>query len=525
MPHRFCRLELLFTLGPASLLIAALAVAGCSQPPERETSAPATSGATPASTAAPLSEDTGGSGAGDFGPPQGSPITAQLTAAPEVPAATGRHAPAKVIVELEVRELVLPISEGVNYTFWTFGGQVPGRFIRVRQGDTVEFHLKNHPDNKMPHNIDLHAVTGPGGGAASSFTAPGHASQFTFKALNRGLYVYHCATAPVGMHIANGMYGLILVEPPEGLRPVDHEYYVMQGDFYTVGKYREKGLQPFDMQKAIEENASYVLFNGSEGALVGDHALKAKVGETVRLFVGNGGPNLVSSFHVIGEVFDRVYREAGTHFQENVQTTIIPAGGAAIIEFKLEVPGTYVMVDHSIFRAFNKGALGMIKVEGEERKDVYSGKEIDSIYLGDKAGPSGPVAQATAEAAQGTVSKDAQIAAGKALFQGTCSACHQADGKGLPNVFPPLAGSDFLNADKKRAIGIPINGLTGAVTVNGNTFNSVMPPMSQLNDDEIAHILTYVYSAWGNSGQQVSAEEVKAVRTGTQAQRPQGAAH
>src|SRR5262245_3399216 len=210
---------------------------------------------------------------GDLGPPQGEPIHAVLTSPPHVPPPVNRNHPAKVIVELEVRELEKEISEGVKYTFWTFGGTVPGSFIRVRQGDTVEFHLKNHPDSKMPHNIDLHGVTGPGGGAASSFTAPGHESQFTFKALNQGLYVYHCATAPVGMHVANGMYGLILVEPPEGLPPVDHEYYVMQGDFYTVGKYREKGLQAFDMQKAIDENPTYVLFNGAEGALVGDKAM------------------------------------------------------------------------------------------------------------------------------------------------------------------------------------------------------------------------------------------------------------
>jgi nitrite reductase (NO-forming) len=517
------RLRLLSVFATFYLASVAISTAGCAPQNER-TGTNNEPGTKPTSTWA--ESDTGGSAKGDFGPPQGEPVKAQLTAAPEVPPATGRKQPAKVIVELEVREVMLPISEGVQYTFWTFGGHVPGRFIRIRQGDTVEFHLQNHPDNKMPHNIDLHAVTGPGGGATSSFTAPGHASQFTFKALNRGLYVYHCATAPVGMHIGNGMYGLILVEPPEGLRPVDHEYYVMQGDFYTVGKYREKGLQPFDMQKAIEENASYVLFNGSEGALIGDHALKAKVGETLRLFVGNGGPNLVSSFHVIGEIFDRVYREAGTHFQENVQTTMIPAGGAAIIEFKVEVPGTYVIVDHSIFRAFNKGALGMLKVEGEEHKDVYTGKEIDSVYLGDKAAPPrGFVQQATAEAAKGVLSKEAQIAAGKVLFQGTCSACHQADGKGLPNVFPPLAGSDFLNADKKRAIGIPLNGSAGAVTVNGQTFNSVMPPMSQLNDDEIANILTYVYSEWGNSGQRVSTDEVKATRAATQASRPAGAAN
>jgi nitrite reductase (NO-forming) len=190
--------------------------------------------------------DTGGSAKGDFGPLQGEPIKAVLTSPPAVPPAVNRRQPAKVMVEFEVREVELAISEGVSYTFWTFGGTVPGPFIRVRQGDTVEFHLKNHPDSKMPHNIDLHAVTGPSGGAASSFTAPGHESQFTFKALNQGLYIYHCATAPVGMHVANGMYSLILVEPPEGLPPVDREYYVVQGDFYTVGKYREKGLQPFN---------------------------------------------------------------------------------------------------------------------------------------------------------------------------------------------------------------------------------------------------------------------------------------
>ena len=226
---------------------------------------------------------------GDFGPPQGPPIKAILTSPPHVPPPVNRNHPAKVIVELEVIEKEMPMSEGVTYTYWTFGGTVPGSFIRVRQGDTVEFHLKNAPDNKMPHNIDLHGVTGPGGGAASSFTAPGHESQFTFKALNAGLFVYHCATAPVGMHIANGMYGLILIEPPEGLPKVDHEYYVMQGDFYTTGKYREKGHQPFDMQKAIAEQPTYVLFNGHEGSITGDNALTANVGDNVRLYVGNGG--------------------------------------------------------------------------------------------------------------------------------------------------------------------------------------------------------------------------------------------
>ncbi len=465
--------------------------------------------------------DTGGSARGDFGPPQGSPIKAVLTSPPNVPPPTRRNQPAKVIVDLEVREVEKEIAQGVKYTFWTFGGTVPGSFIRARQGDTVEFHLKNHPSSKMPHNIDLHGVTGPGGGAASSFTAPGHESQFTFKALNQGVYVYHCATAPVGMHVGNGMYGLILVEPPGGLPAVDHEYYVMQGDFYTVGRYREQGAQPFDMQKAIDENPTYVLFNGAEGALVGDLALKAKVGERVRLFVGNGGPNLVSSFHVIGEIFDRVQYEGGTHYQENVQTTLIPAGGAAIVEFHLEVPGSYVLVDHSIFRAFNKGALAILTVDGPENRAMYSGKEVDSTYLGEAVGLAA-LGAAREAAERGKLTKEGQIKAGAGLFDGTCSVCHQANGEGMPNVFPPLAKSDFLMADKKRSIGVVLNGLSGPVNVNGNAFDSIMPPMSQLNDDEIADILTFTMNSWGNEGEVVSAEEVAAVRAETK--RPQGAA-
>ncbi|UXI66579.1 copper-containing nitrite reductase [Tahibacter amnicola] len=480
----------------------------------------------PRAVAAPTTaDDTGGSLKGDLGPPQGEPVKAILTSPPEVPPPTNRTKPAKVIVELEVVEKELPISEGATYTFWTFGGTVPGSFIRVRTGDTVEFHLRNHPSSKMPHNIDLHGVTGPGGGAASSFTAPGHSSQFTFKALNQGLYVYHCATAPVGMHVANGMYGLILVEPPEGLPPVDREYYVMQGDFYTVGKFREKGLQAFDMQKAIDEHPTYVLFNGSETALTGDRAIKAKVGEKVRLYVGNGGPNLVSSFHVIGEIFDKVWYEGGTRFQENVQTTIVPAGGAMIAEFHLEVPGSYVLVDHSIFRAFNKGALGVLKVDGPENKAIYSGKEVDSVYLGEKVASLEAVSAATASAAAGTLTESEQVKAGQSIYTGTCSVCHKDDGTGMPGVFPPITKSDYYSAlSPEERIKVILNGLSGPIKVNGKDYNSVMPPMSQFTDDEIANILTYVQSAaFGNGGGRVTKEDVAKVRASTPAAK--GAAH
>jgi len=449
---------------------------------------------------------------------------AVLGQAPHVPPPITRKHATKVIVHLEVREVTKRLADGVEYVFWTFGGDVPGRFIRIREGDQVEFHLNNHQDSKMPHNIDLHAVTGPGGGAASSFTAPGHSSQFTFKALNPGLFVYHCATAPVGMHIGNGMYGMILVEPKEGLPPVDREYYVMQGDFYTLGKYGEEGLQQFDMNKAIDERPTYVVFNGSVGSLVGDKALTAKVGERVRLFVGNGGPNLVSSFHVIGEIFDTVYQESGTQLSHNVQTTVIPAGGSAMVEFRVEVPGTYILVDHSIFRAFNKGALGMLKVEGPADQIVYSGKEVDAVYIGKAAEGGGSekrVAElkaAVAEEIKGnpriaSLSKEIQMEKGKGVFMQTCFVCHQLNGEGLPGQIPPLAKSDFFaRMSNEDAIRNVIAGRTGEVTVNGKKFNGTMTPLNYLSDDQIANVLTYVRNSFGNTGAAVTVDEVKQVR-------------
>jgi nitrite reductase (NO-forming) len=435
---------------------------------------------------------------------------AVLADAPNVPPPIHRDHATKVIVHLEVREVQGQLADGVQYTFWTFGGHVPGKFIRVREGDEVEMHLDNHPNNKMPHNIDLHAVNGPGGGAAASLTAPGHSSVFSFKALNPGLFVYHCATAPVAMHIANGMYGLILVEPKDGLPKVDHEYYLMQGDFYTEGKNGAQGLQPFSMAKVIDEKPEYVVFNGSVGSTVGDKALTAKVGEMVRLFVGDGGPNLVSSFHVIGQIFDTVWPEANlsapTH---NVQTTIIPAGGSAIVQFEMSVPGTFIIVDHSIERAFNRGALAQLKVTGEQNKLVYSGKTFDLVYQPEGTGIRAVNQQQTP--APSAKSKAERIDIGAGVFANNCQACHQANGEGVPDAFPPLAKSDYLNGDKIRAIKTVTGGLQTKLTVNGHEFNGVMPAWD-LPDEGIADVLTYVYSKWGNSGLDVTPEEVAAHR-------------
>ncbi len=435
---------------------------------------------------------------------------AKLTSPPMVPPPITRKNSTKVIVNLEIIEKEMRIADGVTYTFWTYGGTVPGSFIRVREGDFVEFHLKNHPDNKLPHNIDLHAVTGQGGGAAASFTAPGHESVFSFTALNPGLYVYHCATAPVGMHIANGMYGLILVEPKEGLPPVDKEFYVMQGDFYTKGAYGEAGHQPFDMEKALTETPDYVLFNGSVGSLTGDNSLKAKTGERIRLFVGNGGPNLVSSFHVIGEIFDNVYIEGGTTQNHQLQTTLVPAGGSAITEFRVDVPGNFILVDHSIFRTFNKGSLGILSVTGGEDKAIYSGKQDDRVYqpeggnvqsMPDEGTPTAPVAK----------TKEERIAAGKTVFAANCQPCHQADGKGIPKAFPPLAQSDFLNSNLTRACSIVINGLSGSIVVNGEKYDGVMPKQT-LSDEAAANVITYVLNNFGNKGGEIKPEQVKAAR-------------
>jgi len=301
-------------------------------------------------------------------------IDAITTFAPEVPPVINRNYPAYVTVKFETVELIKELDNGVTYNFWTFDGSVPGKFIRVRQDDIVEFNLYNNKNNKMPHNIDLHAVTGPGGGAAVSNTNPGRTSVFTFKALNPGIYVYHCATPPVPLHVANGMYGLILVEPYKGLSAVDKEFYVMQSEFYTDKSYGTKDLHNFNQSKALMEYPEYVVFNGKVGSIVNENSLVTKVGDKVRMFVGNGGPNLVSSFHLIGVVFDKVFIEGGSVANKNVQTTLIPAGGASVVEFKVKYPGNYVLVDHSIFRAFNKGAIGILKVIGVEDKEIYSDK-------------------------------------------------------------------------------------------------------------------------------------------------------
>lgn len=291
---------------------------------------------------------------------------------PNVPPPVRRRDPQTVLVELEVVEKPMTLADGVQYTYWTLNGSVPGPFVRVREGDTVVVKLVNPKESTAPHSIDLHSVTGPGGGSVFTQTAPGQTTAFVWKTLHPGLYVYHCATAPIPMHIANGMYGLILVEPKGGLPPVDREYYVMQQEVYTTGPNGQKGLQDLSWENLLDERPQYVVFNGAVGALTGGNGLKAKVGETVRIYFGVGGPNLTSSFHVIGEVFDRVYNLAALTDspQTHVQTVLVPPGGAVAVDFKVELPGTFVLVDHALGR-LHKGAAAQLVVEGNGDANLY----------------------------------------------------------------------------------------------------------------------------------------------------------
>ncbi len=298
----------------------------------------------------------------------------------DLPPPIGKRDPQTVRVDLLSVEVEGRLAEGTTFGYWTFNGKVPAPFIRVRVGDTVDIHLKNSADSAMIHSVDFHAATGPGGGAASLQVDPGKEKSMTWKALVPGLYVYHCATPMVAEHIANGMYGMILVEPEGGLPPVDREFYVMQGEIYSDIAYGQHGSAEFSVDKLLNERPEYFVFNGSVGALTKLHPLHAKVGETVRIFFGVGGPNYTSSFHVIGEIFDKVYMLGGLTSPplEGIQTVSVPAGGAVITEFKTRVPGNYTLVDHALARA-ERGLLGILNVEGPKNPEIYNGEVMPGM--------------------------------------------------------------------------------------------------------------------------------------------------
>ncbi len=294
----------------------------------------------------------------------------------DLPGPVGDRAPQTVRVDLTSEEVVGQLADGTTMTYFTFNGTVPGPMLRVRVGDTVEVHFRNNTSSQFPHSVDFHAATGPGGGAVFSNMMPGEETVFTFKTLNPGLFVYHCATPSVGHHIASGMYGMILVEPEGGLEPVDREFYVMQGEIYTAEPFGTQGYVNFSHDNMLAEHPTYFVFNGASGALTADEeALRANVGETIRIFFGVGGPDFISSFHVIGEIMDRVYDQGSITSPPltDVQTTLVPPGGAAMVELKLDVPGRFVLVDHALSRA-EQGLMGFLYVEGDPQPDIFDGQ-------------------------------------------------------------------------------------------------------------------------------------------------------
>src|SRR3989338_8020115 len=208
-----------------------------------------------------LFEPDGGAG----GPGVGAPELVK-SQAPSVPPATGRAAPARVVVQLESRLAKIKVTPDRTYEAWTFDGTVPGPMVRARVGDVLEVHHRNADEDGLAHNIDIHAVVGPGGGAPATYAEAGETKVARFRLLQPGLFMYHCAAAPVPAHIANGMYGLVLVEPEEGLPPVDEEYYVMQGEIYAEDVPAQKKLE-FDYGSGLDEHPKLVVFNGRQGAL------------------------------------------------------------------------------------------------------------------------------------------------------------------------------------------------------------------------------------------------------------------
>ncbi len=309
-----------------------------------------------------------------------APAVADIVRSPaDLPGPLARRGPELVKVNLETVEVTGQLDDGATYRYWTFNRQVPGPFVRVRVGDTVEVTLKNADDSSVMHNVDFHAVTGPGGGAVATMAAPGETKGFTFKALQPGLYVYHCATPMVAQHIANGMYGMILVEPEGGLSKVDREYYGLQGEIYTEQAHGEKGELTESLEKLVAEQPDYMVFNGAVDGLT-RKPLTARTGETLRVYFGVGGPNKTSSFHAIGEIFDKAWSLASITSapMTDVQTLTVPPGGAAVVDFKVEVPGKFILVDHALSR-LEKGLKGVIEVTGEQRADLYRPhEEVDS---------------------------------------------------------------------------------------------------------------------------------------------------
>ena len=305
-----------------------------------------------------------------------------VAVAPEMPPPSNRSTPAIVDIQFEVVEGVSIINPTTGVETETWGYRLvdgpdgivvgtPGPVIRARVGDVLRFTISNPESNLNPHNVDFHAVTGQGGGAEATTVAPGETKTIEARLLYPGFFMYHCAYGDIPAHISHGMFGGILVDPETPLPAVDHEWYMVQSEYYTTST--EPGVVDFDRAAVTNEEPTFVVFNGAVGALAGDNALGMAVGERARIYFVNAGLNLDSNFHPIGSHWDKVYQEAAILNAplRGSQTTLVPAGGGTVVELIGQVPSTIVLVDHALSRAVDKGAIGQIVVTGDANSEIF----------------------------------------------------------------------------------------------------------------------------------------------------------
>ncbi|MGP1629822.1 MAG: multicopper oxidase domain-containing protein [Giesbergeria sp.] len=403
-----------------------------------------------------------------------------------------------VEVRIESSDDTVEIASGVQYQAWTFGKSVPGPVIHVRQGQTVNVVLTNR--GTMQHSIDFHsAITPPSLHYADIM--PGESISFSFVAKVPGAFLYHCGTPPVLLHIGNGMYGAIIVDPATPLPPAAESYVLVQGEWYT--QQVSGNLMAGNYEKMQAMRPDEVVFNGI-ASQYHHHPLTAKPGDLIRLYVVNAGPSLWSAFHVIGAIFDRVY-PGGDPAQaiSGVSTYTVGPGEGAVFDLTLNEAGKYPFVDHAMAHAV-LGAEGILLVSTPG--EALAAPPITKTPTDATATPIAPPTAAT-----GPYSFDAARAA--PLYASKCAACHQATGMGLVGAFPPLKGNpSVLDADPTKQLSVILHGLQGE-PINGVTYASPMPPFADtLNDADIADIANHERTSWGNQAKQVTAEQVKAVR-------------
>jgi nitrite reductase (NO-forming) len=289
-----------------------------------------------------------------------APVGSAAQPSPIDPAAPPRSNSHHHRLRIEINHKRLTIAAGVTYDAWTFDGRVPGPVLRVTEGDTVDFTLVNRAP--MPHSLDFHAAEIAPNRAYRNLM-PNDSLSYRFVARVPGAFMYHCGTAPVALHIANGMYGAIIVDPRQGRSPA-REFVFVQSEFYTQTLADSSRI--IDWKKLLGLAPDYVVFNGRE-AEYANHPITVRVGERLRIYVVNAGPNRFSAFHVVGAIFDKVYLDGSlAHPLEGVQTVTVPVGGSAIFEARLVEAGTYPFVSHA-FADATKGAVGMFEAQIAER--------------------------------------------------------------------------------------------------------------------------------------------------------------